>query len=154
MLKRILPFILTLVLGLALGGLTRKNEIRPGYNGGGGPGGPSCQRLEQARALDVEPTGELTFKAREVTRKARILAKPAPQYTEEARRNEVSGTVMLRVVLSSTGHVSNMQVMSGLPYGLTENALEAARRIEFIPAVKDGRYVSQQVLIEYNFNLY
>lgn len=152
MLKRILPFILTLALGLALAGLTRKNEIRPGS--GGGPGGTCFQHLEQPGAAEVDSNGERIFKAREVTQRARILSKPAPAYTEEARRNAVSGTVMLRVVLSSSGHVANMRVVSGLPYGLTENALEAARRIDFVPAVKDGRYVSQQILVEYNFNLY
>ena len=153
MLKRILPFILTLALGLALAGWARKNETRLGP-GGGGPAAPCFQRLEQSGALGEDPSGERIFKVREVTQRARILLKPAPQYTEEARRNEVSGTVMLRVVLSSTGHVANMRVVSGLPYGLTENALEAARRIEFVPAVKDGRYVSQQILVEYNFNMY
>lgn len=148
MLKRILPFILTLAAGLAVAGLSGKNEIRS--PGGGGPG-QSC--FGQSFLVEV-PNGERIFGVREVTQRARILSKPEPGYTEEAHRNEVTGTVLLRVVLSSTGRVTNMRVVSGLPYGLTENALEAARRITFVPAVKDGRNVSQQVLVEYNFNLF
>jgi outer membrane biosynthesis protein TonB len=44
--------------------------------------------------------------------------------------------------------------VSRLPDGLTEKAIEAARRISFTPAEKDGRKVSQYVTIEYNFNIY
>jgi hypothetical protein len=44
--------------------------------------------------------------------------------------------------------------VSGLPYGLTEKAIAAARQIRFQPAMKDGRAVSQFIQIEYNFNLY
>jgi outer membrane biosynthesis protein TonB len=41
-----------------------------------------------------------------------------------------------------------------LPDGLTEKAMEAARRIQFTPAEKDGRRVSQYATINYNFNIY
>jgi TonB family protein len=94
------------------------------------------------------------FAPKEVTQKARILSRPEPQYTEEARRNQVSGTVVLKTVFSSSGQVTNIRAVSGLPYGLTEKAIEAARMIRFSPAMKDGRAVSQYVQIEYNFNLY
>jgi len=44
--------------------------------------------------------------------------------------------------------------MSTLPDGLTEMATEAARKIRFIPAIKDGRFVSMWMELQYNFNLY
>ncbi|MDT5059855.1 MAG: hypothetical protein QOH63_562, partial [Acidobacteriota bacterium] len=44
--------------------------------------------------------------------------------------------------------------VSGLPNGLTERAIAAARQIRFTPAMKDGHAVSQYIQIEYNFNLY
>jgi|SRR5918912_3254543 TonB family protein len=91
---------------------------------------------------------------KEVTYKAFIVLKPEPGYTEEARKKQISGTVTLRAVLSSSGAVTSIRPVSTLPYGLTEKAIAAARNIRFIPAVKDGRYVSQYVTIEYNFNIY
>jgi TonB family protein len=91
---------------------------------------------------------------REVTRKAILVMKPQPGYTEEARKNQISGTVTLRAVLSSSGEVRSIRPVSNLPHGLTERAIVAARGIRFIPAIKDGSYVSQYVTIEYNFNLY
>ena len=110
-----------------------------GGPGGGGGGGPDYNR---------------PFKASEVTRKAVITFKPEPQFTEEARKNNVTGLVKLRLLLSSSGSVGNISVVKGLPDGLTERAIAAARQIRFQPAEKDGRKVSQYIVIEYNFNIY
>jgi TonB family protein len=114
------------------------------HEGGGGPGGGGGGDTDYNR----------TFSPREVTQKARIISKPEPQYTEEARRNQISGTVVLKAVFSSSGQVTNIRAVSNLPYGLTERAITAARQIRFSPAMKDGRAVSQYIQIEYNFNLY
>jgi TonB family protein len=83
-----------------------------------------------------------------------VVAKPEAGYTEEARRNQVTGTVVLKAILSSSGRVQSITAVKQLPNGLTEKAIMAARNIRFIPAVKDGKYVSQYILIEYTFNLY
>ena len=89
-----------------------------------------------------------------IDQRARLLLKPEPQYTEEARRNQVSGTVVLRVVFSSAGEVVQIRAVHTLPFGLTERAIAAARQIKFDPALKDGRPVSVFMQLEYNFNLY
>ena len=94
------------------------------------------------------------FNGKDVNTKARVLSKPEPQYTEEARKNQVTGTVVLRAVFTSGGQVTNIRAVSGLPYGLTERAIAAARQIRFTPATKDGRPVSMYIQLEYNFNLY
>ena len=114
------------------------------HEGGGGEGGGGGGGVDYNKV----------FSPREVTQKARILSKTEPPYTEEARKNQISGTVVLQVVLSSSGQVTNIRAVSGLPYGLTEKAIAAARQIRFTPAMKDGRAVSQYTRIEYNFNLY
>ena len=95
-----------------------------------------------------------TFTGTQVEQRARLLFKPEPQYTEEARRNQITGTVMLRVVFSSTGEVVQIRAVRTLPFGLTERAIAAARQIRFVPAVKGGRPVSVFMQLEYNFNLY
>ena len=115
-------------------------------DGGGGPGGGTGNN-----ALDY---ANKIFKPSEVNSKARIISRPEPQYTEDARKNQVSGTVVLRAVFASNGSVTNIRTVSGLPHGLTERAMAAARQIRFTPATKDGRAVSQYIQIEYNFNLY
>ncbi|HEY0006442.1 MAG TPA: TonB family protein [Pyrinomonadaceae bacterium] len=128
-------------VGPGRGGNTGGGDFRAGGGGAGGGGGGDTDYNK-------------TFQAKDVSQKARILSKPEPQYTEEARKNQVSGTVVLRAVFASNGSVTNIRAVSSLPYGLTEKAISAARMIKFMPAMKDGRAVSQYIQIEYNFNLY
>lgn len=131
------------------------NGFGPGSKGnmGGGerdPGGGG-----RSGGLGNNPNGpEPIFKASMVNQRARVLAKPEPQYTEEARRNQITGTVVLRVVFSKTGEVTNIRAVSALPFGLTERAIAAARQIRFQPATKDNLPVSVHMQLEYNFNLY
>ncbi len=124
-------------------GNTGGGSNRPG---GGGPGG------EGGTGFDNNYTRVHTVK--EVSRRAVIITKPEPGFTEEARKNGVMGTVKLRLALRADGTVSDVSVIKGLPDGLTERAIQAAKRIQFIPAQRDGRNVSQWVSVEYNFNIY
>lgn len=94
------------------------------------------------------------FAPQEVTNKAMIVLRQEPQYTEEARRGRVSGTVVIKAVLSRSGKVTNIEAVKSLPRGLTEKAIEATRQIKFIPARKDGVIVSQSVQVEYGFSVY
>lgn len=98
-------------------------------------------------------TREKIYVGREVDVKARLLRKPEPSYTKDARDNKVEGTVILKVVLSKAGRVENIWVFTRLPYGLTEQAIKAARQIRFVPAMKDGKAVSMWIQLEYNFSL-
>lgn len=94
------------------------------------------------------------LKQSETSRRAVVVTRPEPGYTEEARQRGVVGTVRIRCVLSSDGSVKNITSVNALTYGLTEKAVAAARNMRFIPAVKDGKSVSTYVTIEYSFNLY
>lgn len=98
--------------------------------------------------------GGETYRPSEVTRKAVIVFKPEPDYTEDARRNSTQGVVRLRAVLAADGKVKDISVVKGLPDGLTKKAVSAARHILFFPAFKDGGAVSQHVTLEYDFNIY
>ena len=94
------------------------------------------------------------YPAPQVSERPRVLQKPEPQYTEEARRNAITGSVVLRVVFSRTGEVTNIRALQSLPFGLTERAIAAARQIRFRPATRDGHPVNVYMQLEYNFNLY
>ena len=126
-------------LGPGRGGNIGGGDFNAGGGGPGGGGGGDYSRI---------------FTGREVTSKARLISKPEPQYTEDARKNQIVGTVVLKVVFASNGTVQNIRTVSGLPHGLTERAIAAARQIKFVPATKDGHQVSMWMQLEYNFNLY
>lgn len=112
----------------------------------------------EAQSTYIRPAiseGDDTFyTGRQVDQKARVVMKPRPNYTDEARRAQVTGTVVLRAVFTASGEVINIRAVSGLPHGLTERAVGTARQIKFIPPIKDGRFVSMYIQLEYNFNLY
>jgi tetratricopeptide (TPR) repeat protein len=91
---------------------------------------------------------------KEVTAKVRILSKPEPQYTEDARRNQITGTVILRAVFGRDGKIHAVVPVKSLPNGLTGMSIRAAHQIRFVPAMKDDQPVSMLLQIEYNFNLY
>jgi TonB family protein len=107
-----------------------------------------------AKAGTAAASRDHVHKAAEVTRKATIRFRPEPDYSEEARRANVTGVVRLRAVLGWDGKVRHVLVLRGLPPGLTERAVAAARRIKFEPARVGEMPVSQWVVIEYNFNIY
>lgn len=88
------------------------------------------------------------------TEKARITFKPRANYTDPARQNQVQGTVRVRVTLLASGQVGGVSAVNNLPYGLTEQALAAARQIRFEPAKRNGVPTTSQVTVEYNFTLY
>ncbi len=104
--------------------------------------------------LFAEPGCSELFVGRQVDTKARLVMKPEPRYTESARQQEVEGTVILKVVFACNGSVNNIRTAQSLPYGLTEQAIAAARKIKFIPAVKNGKFASMWYQLEYNFHLY
>lgn len=135
-------------------GTGKGSQIGPGEGYGLGSGG-TCGQLNKATGkVNCIGPYKRTFKGSEVEQRARILSKPEPQYTEEARKNMLSGTVMLRAVFSSSGEVVDIKAIRTLPFGLTEQAIVAARRIKFIPATIGGQPVSVAMHLEYNFNLY
>lgn len=94
------------------------------------------------------------YTADNVTTRAQITSKPEPLYTDRARKDGITGMVRLRMLLSFDGRVRHIRVLKGLEGGLTEMAINAARGIKFTPATKDGRPVSQFVVIEYNFHIF
>jgi TonB family protein len=81
------------------------------------------------------------------------LTFPRPQYTEKARSNKVSGTVAMRVLVGADGLVKQVQVIRGLPDGLTEEAVKSMQQMRFRPATRDGQPVQFWLVLEANFNL-
>ena len=62
-------------------------------------------------------------------------------------------SVTLKSTSPVNGTITDIKVIRGLPHGLTENAIDVAKRIRFKPAVKDGKPVSVRGSLEFAFNL-
>jgi TonB family protein len=107
-----------------------------------------------AQPVEVPASQSAPIPGKDVDQKVIVLTKPEPSYTESARQARVTGVVVLRVVFASTGAVTNIQVVSDLPNGLTDQAVAMVKQIRFVPAIKNGQFVSTWLQLEYNFNLY
>lgn len=107
---------------------------------------------EGFKAPSTSEVGERTYPGKDVDVKVRLLSKPEPIYTEEARAKRTHGVVVLQAIFARTGRVAYIRVVKGLPNGLTEAAINAAKKITFTPAMKDGQSVSMWMQLEYNFN--
>ncbi|MEK7725358.1 MAG: energy transducer TonB [Acidobacteriota bacterium] len=89
-----------------------------------------------------------------VTIAMKITAKPRAIYTDDARKNQRAGTVTLRVTFMANGSIGNVAVINGLPDGLTENAIAAAKNIQFEPAKVNGIPQTVTKQVQYTFTLY
>ena len=56
-------------------------------------------------------------------------------YTADAVQNKVEGKIVLQLVVCSDGRVSDIRIDEPLPFGLTERAIEAIRKVRFQPAL-------------------
>jgi TonB family protein len=82
-----------------------------------------------------------------------LRSKIDPQYSEEARKSRLTGTVLLRVVVGADGKARDFQVLRSVGMGLDENAIEAVRKWQFEPGTKDGQPVNVFAQIEVNFGV-
>jgi TonB family protein len=100
---------------------------------------------------DASPTNP---PAKAVTDPVIIVAKPRANYTDVAREHNVQGVVRLHLELLRNGSVGNIEVVDGLKFGLTEQAIAAARKIVFLPRQVNGVRVDSIVTFEYSFTIY
>ena len=83
---------------------------------------------------------------------AQIVKRVLPVYPPLARQARISGTVRLEGVISRTGHVINLQVVSGHPL-LATAALDAVRQWVYRPTLLNGEAVEVIAPIEVHFTL-
>jgi TonB family protein len=82
-----------------------------------------------------------------------VIYKKDPGYTEEARKGNLWGTVVLQIVVGADGLPHNMRVVRRLGMGLDEKAVEAVSVWRFRPGVKQGNSVAVMATVEVNFRL-
>ena len=88
----------------------------------------------------------------EVTAPIKIVY-PSPLYTEQGRQNRVQGVVILEAIIDALGDVASVKVLKGLPDGLTESAVETAKKWKFEPAKRQGQPVAVYLNLTIRFSL-
>jgi protein TonB len=85
----------------------------------------------------------------------RLLHEEKPQYTSDAMRAKVQGTVLLECVVRPDGSITDVQVIRSLDptFGLDQQAIAAAKKWRFAPGTRLGEPVPVLITIELTFTL-
>jgi len=81
----------------------------------------------------------------------RLSEVATPDYTAEAKKNRIEGTVTVMIVIDKKGNVVDAQVTKGLGYGLDENAIIAVKEWKYKPAEKDGEPIAVKTEVTLSF---
>ena len=82
-----------------------------------------------------------------------ITFKPNPAYTDEARGLKLQGEVLLEVSFAANGTLHVNRVVRGLGHGLDENAIAAANKMRFKPALRAGQPVDSTAVVHVVFQM-
>jgi len=106
-----------------------------------------------SRATSADPKPKKELPSAPAITPVKIVLKPRPTYTAEARSRKIEGEVVLKVIFAASGNVQVLSVVSGLGFGLDESAENAAARIQFQPAKHDGQPVDVTATVHIVFEL-
>jgi len=109
---------------------TRNGFLESGFGGGYGGG--------QER-MDWEPV--------------RIISKPTPVYTEEARNKKIEGDVIVDLIFTADRRIMVVRILRTLGFGLDETAVQAVSQIVFRPATENGRAIDFEARARVEFRL-
>ena len=76
-----------------------------------------------------------------------------PEYPPQARRRNLGGRVLLRVLVDAEGRAKEMEVVESSHPMFTEAARKSARRSRYVPLMRQGRSLESWVLIPFQFTL-
>jgi TonB family protein len=83
----------------------------------------------------------------------KLLREVRPDYTEDGRRRNIEGDVVLEIVVRRDGGVGDVKLLQGLGAGLDQRAVEAVRQWRFSPAQRQGVPVDVIVEVAVEFKL-
>ena len=117
----------------------------------GGHGGQVQSTQFGAAAAPVAEKRPVIVEAKLVP--VRIISKPSPIYSDEARKLHLEGEVLVNVVFCANGSVRFIGIVKGLGHGLDEAAVAATRGIRFSPAQRNNQQVDYPVVLHIVFSL-
>ncbi len=82
-----------------------------------------------------------------------VLRKPRVG-VDSVRGRVISGTVRVRITFLANGEIGNVDLLNSVEVSLDMNAFNAAKKIKFLPAEKNGKAVDVTKVIEFSFLVY
>ena len=81
-----------------------------------------------------------------------LILRVQPLYPPLARQARIQGQVVLRAVISRSGAIENLQVLSGHPM-LVQSAIDAVKQWHYRPYSLNGEAVEVETQVTVNFVL-
>jgi protein TonB len=81
----------------------------------------------------------------------KLIHSEVPRYPKDAKKAGISGTVVLKAMITKDGSVNNLVYVSG-PQGLTDAALKAVKKWKYQPMMINGKPVEVDTNISVEFN--
>lgn len=141
LLKRILPFMLTLGIGLGLGSLFESRSLSPNWK-------TKTHRRTSCNYTTTTRT-EMSASSAPLT----ILFEPSTRMTPAARKHQTYGVVQLLIEYGADGRARVLSRVNTLPDGLTEEAERVAEQTQFRPEKVNGKPVSVTRVQSYYFDM-
>jgi TonB family protein len=82
-----------------------------------------------------------------------LIYRREPEYTDQARKARIQGTVELSVTIGTDGVPRDIYVIRGLDAGLDRKATDCVTRWRFRPASRDGEPIIAFATVEVKFKL-
>jgi TonB family protein len=138
--------------------LPRETAARPSYAppevfGGNGTGNGSGNSTSSSGSAGTGKSGNTPLPEKVITSPVIVTAYVKPMYTEEARKYQITGEILLRVNFSASGKVHVIAVERGLGFGLDEQATLAAEKTQFQSALLNGVKVDTEATMHVTFDL-
>jgi protein TonB len=144
----------------AIEGTMAAATLSQGSGSSGGAGTGSGGGIGEGRGSGLGPgegggTGGGVYRPGNGVELPRVIKEVRPNYTADAMRAKVQGTVWVEAVVLPDGSVGEVSVVRSLDqtFGLDQEALKAARQWRFVPGTRFGQPVSVLVTIELTFTL-
>ena len=112
-------------------------------------------QVSAVSALRLPRQSDTVYKLTDPGVKAPVLIHEVkPEYTEDAKKRRVQGTVEMEEVITTDGDVrDDVRVIKSLDPDLDAQAIKAARQWRFRPGTKDGKPVNVIVSVDMTFTL-
>ncbi len=122
---------------------------------------PSNEKVARAAAAAIKAKRAAAFACQDDARKGAgcvmpvVLRQIDPNYTLEAMRAKIQGSVLLECIVDNDGSIASCEVVRSLDnrYGLDLEAIKTARQWRFRPGMRNGAPVPFVVEIEMLFEL-
>jgi TonB family protein len=94
--------------------------------------------VKQTYETLIRPRQEAPFRVGGDVKAPVVINRVEPIYTAEALAHRITGIVIVEAIIDRTGHVSNVEVLKPLPFGLDQAAVDAVRKWTFRPGTLNG----------------